>query len=300
MSSNQQNQYTSVIVIGAGGNCGLEIAKAILEHYPQVNLTLHVRNEEKVASLKEKGANVIVGDILSTSEEELVNALSGKEVVITALAAIPELLLQGQLKLIEASKKAGVKKYLPTTYGLNLHLFKPEESMLNDAKFKITETIKQSGLEWTQVNVGIFAHMASFLLFNKFDTETKTVHYNGDLSEKVDVSFLEDVGKFVAKSAIRKDVVGDINVASDTLTVKEIAHFIHGENIEFKQDQTAADWIKSIQERIAEKLNSPSELFPILLEQLRWTIISGRRVESSNTNLFQDIKPRLFKTINQQ
>lgn len=104
-----------VLVVGATGTLGRQVARCALDAGHQVRCL--VRKPRKAAFLKEWGADLIYGDICQP--ETLQEALKGIEIVIDAATAkatdsltIKQVDWEGKIALIQASKKAGIDRYL--------------------------------------------------------------------------------------------------------------------------------------------------------------------------------------------
>lgn len=98
------NFIKNIAIVGAGGNLGSLVTKALLEA-KKFNITIISRAESKSSLPADASITVKQGDY--TSAEFLVEAFAGIEAAIFTLhwSAIPEL----EIKLIEAAAEAGVK-----------------------------------------------------------------------------------------------------------------------------------------------------------------------------------------------
>ena len=293
----QQSLYKSVLVVGATGNVGSFVTRALLSQKANVSILVRKESESKASQLKDLGARIVYGDVTSSTEEELVRALRGIDVIVSTLAGSPEIVYNGQVKLLEAAKKSGVKKFIPTAFGVDFDKTPFGDVLINDPKKKFTNDLAKSGLEYVQIHTGILAsYAASPTFLFTYDKNTNTVRYDGDVNVPLEVTALEDVGRFTAEAALRHDIKKhDINVKGDTLTIKEIAQLVYGDKVVLQQGRTTEQLKKSIDDRL-QKGVPPQEFSSFIIDQLRWVVITQRgRPTHVDNQLFPNIHPRTFK-----
>ena len=125
---------SKVLLLGASGETGFSILNGLLEHDQNVSFPHPFKSKKPkswsptqeiialirpssskkpiVAELKSKGVEIRLGD--ATDEiDALVPLLKDVDVVISAIDAGSQL---SQLNLIDASKKAGVKRFVPCAF----------------------------------------------------------------------------------------------------------------------------------------------------------------------------------------
>jgi uncharacterized protein YbjT (DUF2867 family) len=108
----------NIFLAGSSRGVGREIAKLLLENEPpSVSLRVLLRNPTFAVELEALGAKVMFGDALNYAELE--TALQGNaiDVVITTMGGLPSdrgerADCEGNKNLIDASVKAGVKKFI--------------------------------------------------------------------------------------------------------------------------------------------------------------------------------------------
>lgn len=59
----------------------------------------------------------IVGDLGKMTASELDTAVKGVDAVVSALMGDPDAMVKGQIALIDAAKRAGVRQFLPSAFG---------------------------------------------------------------------------------------------------------------------------------------------------------------------------------------
>jgi uncharacterized protein YbjT (DUF2867 family) len=108
-------KYMSLLIIGATGTIGRQIAKKALSEGFKVKCL--VRNLRKASFLKEWGADLVYGDLCIA--QSLPNTLKGVTCIIDASTTRPYEFLTseavdwiGKNNLLELAKKAKIKKYV--------------------------------------------------------------------------------------------------------------------------------------------------------------------------------------------
>jgi len=142
-----------VILFGATGNLGKEIAKEIIKQ--GYDLTVVVRNEAKARSLNHITTNYRIADICN--KETLKDICKGHEIVVSALGksvspndkskqSFREVDLNANSNILEEAKKSGIKKFV---YVSAFH----SEKYLHLEYFKVhhefTERLKNSGIDYS-------------------------------------------------------------------------------------------------------------------------------------------------------
>ncbi len=143
-----------VLVAGANGTTGKKII-SILKNSNKYEPIAMVRKEEQVSRFKNEGVKTILADL----ENDVSQTTKGIDRVIFAAGSggkkVKEVDQEGAKKLMDASKKDGIKKFVILS---SMGADNPEEaSELKDylkAKHNADEHLKNSGIEYTIVRPG--------------------------------------------------------------------------------------------------------------------------------------------------
>lgn len=145
-----------LLVVGATGTLGRQVARQALDEDHEVRCL--VRNPNKAIFLKEWGAELVKGDLCKKST--LLPALEGVDAVIDAATAritdnlsAGEVDWQGKVNLIQATKAAGVDRYI---FFSILNAAKHPEVPLMDIKHCTELFLAESELNYTVLQLGGF------------------------------------------------------------------------------------------------------------------------------------------------
>ena len=145
-----------LLVVGATGTLGRQVARQALDEDHEVRCL--VRNPNKAIFLKEWGAELVKGDLCDKST--LIPALEGVDAVIDAATArisdnlsVKEVDWQGKVNLIQATKAAGVNRYI---FFSILNAQKHPEVPLMNIKHCTELFLAESGLNYTVLKLAGF------------------------------------------------------------------------------------------------------------------------------------------------
>ncbi|KAI1616304.1 NmrA-like family protein [Exophiala viscosa] len=181
-----------VVLIGAGGNLGAIILAALL-NAKAFQVTI-VTRESSSASFSPDLRVVRT----AYTENKLVKAFAGHDAVISAVGATGFL---DQKVIIDATVKAGVKRFIPSEFSSNTrseavrHLvpvFEPKKMVLDYLKAK-----EASGLSWTGLATGILFDWAFQVGFLGFDLVNKKAEIWDDGNVAFSATTQDDFGKAI-------------------------------------------------------------------------------------------------------
>jgi uncharacterized protein YbjT (DUF2867 family) len=139
-----------ILIVGGTGRLGRATAHQLLERGEQVRIL--ARTPDKADDLRRLGAEIVLGDL--TQPSSLDAACAGADTVFDAAhslrgrgkASFSRVDGTGKLRLIEAAKNAGVKRYIFTSvHGASPHHPVP----FCRTKYTVEESLRASGMSFT-------------------------------------------------------------------------------------------------------------------------------------------------------
>lgn len=211
-------QRKKYFVTGATGQQGGAVARRLLDKEQQVRVL--TRNPDKAAALKNRGAEVVVGDM--TDSTVLDQALIGIDAVFamsTFLEAGMDAEVEQGKTLADAAKKANVAHYVYASVGsAERNTGIPHF----EVKWQVEQHIAQLGLPATILRPVFF--MENFSTFFPPSAEGKLV-MPLRLDTKLQMIAVDDIATFAVEAFLRpNDFMGKaIEIAGDVLTMPEVA-----------------------------------------------------------------------------
>jgi hypothetical protein len=105
-----------------------------------------------------KGAQIVKGDV--SAPDTLPAALKGVDLVISTLSGEGLFGGSGEIELARAAKAAGVKRFVPSSFGIDLFDFSVGQYPTVDAKVKTLDELKKLGLDFVVVTTNTWTDFA--------------------------------------------------------------------------------------------------------------------------------------------
>ncbi|MCJ1435983.1 hypothetical protein MMC27_005361 [Xylographa pallens] len=209
----------NVIVIGAAGNIGASIFRAIAD---SGKFNVSVLSRPDSTSTYGTGVKVVKSDY---TEASLVDAFRGQDAVVSALGAAG---LAEEPKLVDAAVKAGVKRFLPSEYSCNSQNAQvPALIPIFGLKVQTNKHLKaqeSKGLTWTAIETGPAFDWGAQVGLVGFNINTKEATILDGGNRPFSTSNLSQVGNAVVAVLSKPEETANqfIYVDSFTATQKEI------------------------------------------------------------------------------
>lgn len=188
-----------IVVIGATGLLGSEIAEAVLIQEHEAVIVTRARtakNEAQLDHFSASGAEIALTSV--TDLRGMTEVLKGADAVVCAVAGEVETIRSIEYPLLEAAKAAEVKRFVPNEFGLDTLRLPVGTGAIFDEKKRFQQAIRDSGVPYTIVfNGGIFDYFLPNL------REEPAIMTFGD---KLDLPFYsharEDIGAIAVRAAL--------------------------------------------------------------------------------------------------
>lgn len=188
--------YNNVAIAGSTGILGPSVVEAF-QKSGHFNITLLAR-ANNVDAVKARFPDVKVAQIDYYSPESLTKALENQDAVVSALN---HELHKPQIALIDASIKAGVKRFIPSEYGADASIQEIRDIPYLRSKGIVQDHITKSGLSYTFLYTGPFLEWALLKgFFLNPDNADAHVWNGGDIP--IGTTLLSDVGLAIVNTLL--------------------------------------------------------------------------------------------------
>jgi nucleoside-diphosphate-sugar epimerase len=217
-----------IVVVGAAGKLGRLVVNAALEN-PGVKVRALVRDPKKaeVASLASGRVELVAFDAAGATEVQRDAAVRGAFAVISTLQGGPDIIVDAQLALLRAAKKAGARRFIPSDYSYNFFTLPEGINVNSDWRRTLAQLATQetsASFEVVHVLQGIFtdAYVLGFL--GVLDGQKGVVRYWGDGKAPIDWTTWEDTARFTAAAALdERPVPRQLFVSGDRMDILTFA-----------------------------------------------------------------------------
>ena len=290
----------TVLIAGATGMLGERVAHYLVDE-PDVRVRLMVRGSRQdrpqVAALDglvRRGAETVEADLADA--DSLDRSTQGVDVIVSAVQGMRDVIVDGQLALLDAAQRSGVRRILPSDFALDL--FKaPEGEHLNfNLRREADEAIAASGLEHVNVLNGSF--MDNFLhasFGGVFDMDAGTASYWGDGTERFDATSVEDTARYTARAAVDRALPsGKFAVAGEQLSFSGIIDAVEevsGRRFERRSRGSAAD----LEALIARQRAADPQSMEALGNTYLLYMLNGRTaLDDLQNDRYPDVQPETY------
>jgi NmrA-like family len=212
----------TILVAGGTGNLGGRIIKALIERGAEVRAIVRNGSEsEKIAKLTELGAEVITVDM--SDVEQLKQACQDVSCVVSALAGLHDVIVDSQIKLLDAAIAAGVPRFIPSDYSSDFTKLPAGENRNFDLRKEFHQYLDKSPIAATSILNGAFADILGYGT-PVYNVKNYSVGYWGDKQDwKIDFTTMDDTADYTAAAALAKPSLGEIDPS--TPRILRIASF---------------------------------------------------------------------------
>jgi len=224
--------FKTVMVFGATSHLGMLFVDELLRDstftvmaFAKPKHKEHKEHGEHLLAYESREAKVIYG---SLDDDDLIDKLRGVDVIISCLSGPA---LKEQLKIVKAAKEAGVRRFIPSEYGVTAEI--PENSSTHpfwSVKAEVFNAIKDAGLEYTLFTNGVFVDIEG-LPWSEPEkiVEEDKIRVPGDGEALVSWTHRRDLAKFIVASLHKPEIsknrvltfVGDVKSWNQILDAME-------------------------------------------------------------------------------
>ncbi len=211
----------AVVVVGATGNLGGRIVKALLSSGADVRALVRPTSEPaKLAELTQKGVTIIQSEM--TDVQELTAALADVAVVVSAVQGLRDVLVNTQSVILDAAVAAGVPRFIPSDYSTDFTKLTPGENRNFDIRREFGAYLDKAPIQATSILNGAFAEILTYNI-PLLDFKKQQVGYWEDADWRIDFSTMDNVAAFTAAAALDPTTPRYLRIASFQISPNELA-----------------------------------------------------------------------------
>jgi len=210
-----------ILIVGATGHLGRELVKACQQQGNEAHALVRPatrRDPARMKPLQEAGATIHEGDL--ADYDSVVRACRAVEAVISAVGGLQ---VGDQGPLVKAVKEAGVRRFVPSDFGLDPAAAGPGSCLLFDAKAAVQKSVQAAGIPYTFIHAnGFFTYWAFSLgdltrLGRKVPPDEVNVYGDGNVMGAL--ASLSDVAKVTVRAVNDPRMENkEIRIIANTIT----------------------------------------------------------------------------------
>jgi uncharacterized protein YbjT (DUF2867 family) len=285
----------TILLVGSTGMLGSRIAHHLLNE-PATKLRLLTRksgNDGKtpvLQSMLNRGAEIVVGDL--TDAASLNRVTEGVDVIVSAVQGNSDVIVGGQVALAEAAQRNGVRRILPSDFGLDLFKATPGEHPAFNARATADTKIATLGMEHIHVLQGAFMSMlapGSPLI----DYDKGFITFWGEGTHPIEMTTIDDTARMTARIALDRSVSsGKFAFCGDKLSFQQAAD-IAEEKIGKPFARHSLGTESDLRAALAEKMKSDPAQAVMLAYQL-YMLNGQTKLDNLQSDRYPDIKMQRF------
>lgn len=238
MNQTDPNAMSQNILVLGAGELGLPVLRNLARRAKDVDgakISVLLRassvkssdpsKRQDIAEIRGLGIEIVVGDLVKSSIDELATAFAQYDTVIGCAGYAAG--IDTPMKLARAALQARIPRYFPWQFGVDFDVIgrgSPQD--IFDAQLDVRELLRnQHQTEWVIISTGMFMSYLFEPDFGVVDLKNDAVHALGSLDTGVTLTTPDDIGALTAeivfaKPRIRNEIV---YLAGDTVTYGEVA-----------------------------------------------------------------------------
>jgi hypothetical protein len=194
--------------------------------------------------------------------------------------------------VLDAAKRNGVRRMIPSDFAVDLFEVEDDWHPLLNMRKHADRAIAASGLEHVHVLNGVFMEYLFEPQFGVFDVKQGTAAYWGDGATELDMTTMDDTARYTAEAALDRSLPsGKFAVVGDRMTVLaagRVYEKVRGKHLVPRSQGTLADLERHILDTKAANLD-PMAIVPAAYQL---AMFSGRAtLKDVQNGRYPEIKP---------
>ncbi|KQQ36962.1 2'-hydroxyisoflavone reductase [Rhizobium sp. Leaf306] len=184
-----------------------------------------IAKQRDVAEIRELDIEIVTGDLVNSSIDELASLFSQYDTVIGCAGYAAG--INTPMKLAEAALQSGIPRYFPWQFGVDFEAIGrggPQD--IFDAQLDVRELLRsQSKTDWVIISTGMFMSYLFEPEFGVVDLEKNAVNALGSSDTAVTLTTPDDIGVLTAEIVFYEPTISNeiVFLAGDTVTYGELA-----------------------------------------------------------------------------
>lgn len=208
---------TTILLVGSTGKFGTLVSEA-LRSDPRVHLRVLNRHGVQPRTDRE----VLSGDVTNPAIADL--AVHGVDVVISAVNGGPDVMVDGQLTLLAAALRHGVRRFIPSDYSGDYFGLDDGDNVFLDMHRRVAQEVMESGTGYSIILTGGFMETSLAPFMGVFDFRAEQATPWGTGSEPLDLTSMRDAASVVAAVALDDRALNQVvRYVGETTSVQRIA-----------------------------------------------------------------------------
>ncbi len=292
MASNQKRR---VLLVGATGMLGGEIADAILSRSDLVLRAL-VRpgKAEAAAALRGRGAEIAEGDVADAAS--LAPAMAGVDVIVCALPNDPRVFVPGHRNLLDAAERAGVSRMIPSDFSVDFFNIGPDENDNLAMRKEVVPLFAGRSVRPSHILIGAFMDTMLDPRAPFIDWATGTLPYFGDGQQACDFTSVRDAARYVAAACADANAPEILKFAGDVRTMPGLAVSI-GRAFRKPLSAKSQGSVSELARLIDTKKASAADPWEWISLQYHHNMVSGRaKLDPLDNARYPEVGPESVET----
>lgn len=294
-----KNSNKIVAIVGATGELGSLIVDELLKKANvEVQLLVRSENRNKVAELERKGVQIIEGTLGKQDGSALAELCQDVYTLISAVQGGPEVIIDGQTDLLMAAKAAGVKRFIPSDFSLDIFGVALGQIDTSDMRRAFADVAEKERGEMEVVHIlngGFLDKKVLFGFINIINVKEQKAYVWGDGNQPIDHTTYADTAKYTAEVAVEDNPVpSTFRVAGTSLNFNEMVAAYEAETGK-KLGVVTLGSLEDLDAKIAElkKGGKQNEYLPLMY--YRAQLNGSGKMETLNNDRYPTIKPTDFR-----
>lgn len=213
-----------ILIAGATGNLGGKIVDELLKCGAEViAITRLDRDGEKIENLTKKG--VTVHKIDMQDPKEIAKYCENIHCVVSALSGLKEVIIDAQVKLLEAAVMAKVPRFIPSDFSIDYTNLIPGQNRNLDLRRDFHAIIDQSPIKATSIFNGAFMELLTGdmpLIINKYNR----ILAWGNPDQKMEFTTTFNIASFTSRVALEDETPRHMHIAGSVMSSNDFVELI--------------------------------------------------------------------------